>query len=331
MTHYEALNIPLQATYDDIKTAYRTAAKKYHPDRNPGNTETEKLFKQANEAYEVLSDPVKRSEYDASFREQPRQSDWFGGIFTNRRETEIGIGGEDISVDLEIDFEEAFKGCEKDISVNHRTPCKDCGGLGCSKFQECPDCKGSGKTVKRVQQFIITNVCGRCSGRGKLATESCKQCSGTGYHVVEDIVSVVVPSGISEGVGLRVRGEGHKAISKGSDGDLLIDISIKSHDLFKRNGIDLIGIVDVTYTDLVFGTHRMIDIFGKQVDFDIPAATNPNKSIRLWGLGFSDPADIETKGDLLVKLRLSVPDAKTLSSDYLDLLAKLKELEFNTH
>ncbi|MCX7919989.1 MAG: molecular chaperone DnaJ [bacterium] len=346
--YYEILGVSRDASLDEIKKAYRKLAMQFHPDRNPNNKEAEEKFKEASEAYEVLSDPEKRQRYDAYGHEGVRSTfspggftwqdfhhfsdisdifgdleDFFGlgNIFGGRsRRTRRTIRrGADIQYELEITLEEAATGVEKKIDVPRHETCLDCRGTGAKQGtspQSCPSCHGSGQQRYTQGFFTFAQTCTRCRGHGTVITDPCPQCRGTG--LVEHIrsLSVKVHPGVDTGVRLRIRGEGESAPGGGQPGDLYVLINVKPHPIFERHENDLVCEVPITFTQAVLGAEIEVPTLDGKVKMKIPAGTPSHKLFRLKGKGIPDLHG-QGMGDLHVRVVVEIPTKLT---------AKQKEL-----
>ncbi len=349
--YYEILGVSKSADADEIKSAYRRLAKKYHPDLNKTPEAAEK-FKEINEAYEVLGDEKKRANYDQyGSADGPQfQGGGFGGdfsgfgggfggfsdIFSDIFSAFGGGGsgprmqqrGDDIVISMRLSFDEAIFGVEKLISFNRVETCSKCNGTGAKngrEFTTCPDCKGSGRV--RIQQntmfgtTIRESVCPRCSGTGKMIKERCEECGGKGCKRVPAQVRVKVPAGIDDGQTIRMRGEGNAPAGQGISGDLNIKVTVGQHPIFKRVGTDLLFDLYVPFTTCLLGGKVEIPLTRGTKVIDIDAGTQNGTVIRVKGKGVK-VLNREAYGDLLVTIKSEIP--KSLTKKGRDLL---KELE----
>lgn len=350
--YYEVLGISRNATPDEIKKAYRALAKKYHPDVNPGNAEAEQKFKEINEAYGILSDPEKRSQYDAyghaafeaggggggyshggGFDFGDIFSDIFGGAFgggfgggSRRSSASNGpVSGSDISSHLFITFEEAAFGCKKEISFSRIENCSHCHGTGAdggSGVESCPTCRGRGRVV--TQQRTVFGImqteseCPTCHGRGKIIKNPCKNCSGKGMVRVKRTETVEVPAGIDEGQSFALRGKGNQGRNGGPAGDLVIDVSVRPHAIFEREGKDLYCDVALSFVDVALGAEIKIPTLEGEVDFTIPEGTQTGTIFTLKQRGIADVYRRGPRGNLYVKVNVETP--KNLTKEQKEIL-----------
>ena len=347
--YYEVLGIQKGADEATIKNAYRKLAKKYHPDVNPGDKTAEEKFKEVNEAYQVLSNPQKRAQYDQFGHDGPQAGfggggygdfSGFGGggfggfddIFNIFTGGGFGGGGrpngpmrgDDLRYDLTISFEEAAMGCEKDINLVRDEECPTCKGTGAkpgSKVDTCPTCQGSGqeRVTTNTPFGRIQNVrtCSRCHGSGKIITEPCAKCHGRGKVRVSKRRTVKVPAGIDNGQVLTIRGQGGLGEYGGPPGDLQIVINVRPHKLFKRREDDLYIEMPLTFTQAALGAELDVPTLTKPVKYRFPEGTQPGQVFRLRGEGVTHLRG-GGKGDLYVTAVVEIP--KKLTSQQKDLL-----------
>ncbi len=275
--YYETLGVNKNASFDEIKRAFRVKAMACHPDHHPGDKEAEKKFKELGEAYEVLKDNEKRATYDQVGHEaykagMGRQGGFGGGFggfdfsgtgFEDIFSEMFGMGGmrgrpqeragEDMRMDISITLEEAFTGIKKDIKVQHMETCPECEGKGGSGVQTCPTCQGHGQIRQRQGFFVMETTCPTCHGTGKTIQKPCRHCDGTGRVKQSKTLQVNIPAGVDTGVRMRLSGEGNAAIRGGQAGDLYVFLTVKEHPLFQRRGDDLFLTMPIPMTTAVFG------------------------------------------------------------------------------
>lgn len=335
--YYEVLGVEKSADDAAIKKAYRTLAKKYHPDLNPGDKEAEAKFKEVNEAYDVLSDPDKRSKYDqyghaafdpasgmggsgfggfgdfGGFDINDIFSSFFGGSTTGTRRNGP-MRGDDVSVRLTLSFEEAVFGCKKEISYQKIQKCADCGGSGAAKGtspKTCSACGGSGQV--RVQQrtpFGImqsTKTCDACRGTGKTIENKCPSCRGAGVTRVTKKLDVNIPAGIDDGQQIALRYQGSDGLNGGTAGDLDIIISVRPHAVFERDGDDLYCEVPITYTEATLGAEIDVPTLEGTQKFTIPEGTQPGTQFTLKNKGVTRVNNPKIRGNLYINVMLEVP------------------------
>ena len=335
--YYEVLGVDKGADEAAIKKAYRQLAKKYHPDVNPDDKDAEEKFKEVNEAYQVLSDPQKRAQYDQFGHDGPQAgfggggfgdfsgfggggfggfedifSSFFGGG-TGGARSNGPVPGDDLRYDLTISFEEAALGCEKEINLVRDEVCPTCNGSGAkpgSKVDTCPTCGGSGqeRVVTNTPFGRIQNVrtCSRCHGAGKIITEPCTKCRGRGKVRVSKRRTIKVPAGIDNGQVLTIRGQGGLGERGGQPGDLLVVISVRPHKLFKRRDDNLYIEVPLTFTQAALGAEIDVPTLGKPVKYKFPEGTQPNQVFCLKGEGVPRLRG-NGKGDLYVTAVVEIP------------------------
>jgi len=351
--YYETLGVKKDASADEIKSAYRRLAKKYHPDLNKTPEAAEK-FKEINEAYEVLGDDKKKANYDQYGSADGPQfqggaggfGDFFGGgqgfsggfsdifsdifsAFGGGSRAETQRRGEDVNVSMKITFDEAIFGVEKILSFDRIEPCEKCHGTGAkngTEYTTCPDCKGAGRV--RYQQStmfgttIREGVCQKCGGTGKSIKTKCENCMGRGYNRVNAQVKVKVPAGIDDGQTLRMRGEGNAPAGTGTNGDLNIRISVASHKIFKRVGTDLLFDMYVPFTTCLLGGKVEIPLTKGTMTLDIKEGTQSGTVMRIKNKGVK-VLNRDAYGDLLVTIKSEPP--KTMSKKTKDLLKQIDE------
>ena len=352
--YYEVLGVDKNADDATIKKAYRQLAKKYHPDLNPGDKQAESKFKEVNEAYEVLSDSEKKSRYDqfghagvdpnfgaggagGGFQGGFGDfgdifSDLFGGGFSGfggggrRSNPNAPRRGADVAARITISFEEAAKGCTKNIKVSHIETCSACGGSGAkagTSPKTCPVCNGSGSQV--VQQRTPFGVmqtqttCSNCSGTGKIIETPCEKCSGKGRVRITREHTVNIPAGIDDMQMLNVRGQGDAGVNGGSNGDLRIEVTVRPHPIFERNGFDVYCEIPVTFVQAALGAEISVPTLDGKVKLKIHEGTQPGDEFKLTGKGIKR-INGTGKGNQYVKINVEIP--KNLSKEQKEFLEK---------
>lgn len=334
--YYEVLGVEKNADEATIKKAYRSLAKKYHPDMNPGDKEAEMKFKEVNEAYDVLSDSDKRAKYDqyghAAFDPAAGGgaggagfggfgdfgdifSSFFGGGFGGSSSARRNgpMRGDDIGARVSITFEEAAFGVKKEISYNRVGRCPDCGGSGAAKgstAETCPKCHGSGqmRVVQRLggMQFQSTTTCDNCRGKGKIIRNPCPNCRGTGFIRVTKKLEVSIPAGIDDGERIALRGQGNDGQNGGPAGDLILQVSVKPHAIFERDGYNIFCEVPLPVTDAILGAEIEIPTLEGNVKYKIPEGTQPGTRFTLRGKGIPY-VNSSRRGDLIFQVNVEIP------------------------
>ncbi len=320
--YYEVLQIERNADHEEIKRSYKRLAFEYHPDRNPGDVAAEEKFKEINEAYQILSDPDKRARYDSFghissdglFSDQDFEAG-FNDIFGNLFEEVFNAGararaqrGSDLRYGLEITFDEAIEGVEKELKIPKHTLCTDCDGSGAAPGGEatCTDCGGRGE-LRFSQGFLaIKRACPACGGTGKRITKRCSGCRGEKLIRVDHDVKVKIPPGITEESRLRMRGEGEIGLYGGPPGDLYIEVSIEEHPLFKRHNEDLYCEVPISFTKAALGAEVEIPTPKGKSTIKIPAGTQSGQTFRLKGKGVPR-LNSRGVGDLYIEAKVEIP------------------------
>lgn len=339
--YYEVLGVDRGADDATLKKAYRKLAKQYHPDMNPGNEEAEKKFKEATEAYGVLSDPEKRKQYDqfghAAFEGGAGGSgfggfggfdfsgqdmgDIFGDIFGDlfgggsRRKANNGpMKGANLRAVIHITFQEAVFGCEKELEVNLKDECETCHGTGAkpgTEPQTCPQCNGEGQVVYTQQSMfgMIRNVqtCPECGGTGKVIKDKCAPCRGTGYIANRKKIQVTVPAGIDDGQSIRIRERGEPGKNGGPRGDLLVEVQVARHPIFQRQDMNIFSTAPITYAQAALGGDVRISTVDGDVLYTVKPGTQTDTKIRLKGKGVPSLRNKSVRGDHYVTLVIQVP------------------------
>lgn len=353
--YYEVLGVEKSASAEDIKKAYRKAAMKYHPDRNPGDKTAEEKFKELGEAYEVLSDDNKRSRYDqfgfagvdpsyggqgggggyggfGGFGGFGDFGDIFGDIFGGGRrpaDRNAPQRGENVGARLELTFEEAAFGAEKEVSVNRIENCGSCNGTGSSDgvIETCSYCRGTGQ-VRTTQNFMgiamqSTGVCPQCNGRGKLVKNPCATCRGKGKVRRNQRIKVRVPAGVDAGQSVRVRGEGCVGSNGGPNGDVMVDIYLRRHPIFQREGMDVLCEVPITFTQAALGGQIQVPTLDGKTTFELPEGTQTGKEFILSGIGIPNIQNPKRRGNQRFTVVVETPTR--LTREQKELLRQLEE------
>ncbi len=324
--YYEVLGLARNASEDELKKAFRRLAMKYHPDRNPGDTQAEERFKEAKEAYEVLADPQKRAAYNqfghagvdsmggaGSGGRGPSFNDIFedifGDIFGGGRSGSRAYRGSDLQYNLELSLEEAVFGTEVKIRVPRLDICTECGGSGAEKGhapETCTTCRGVGQV--RIQQgfFSVQQTCPRCRGTGKIISNPCRHCHGNGRVEQHTTLSVNVPAGVDSGDRIRLSGEGEAGLNGGPQGDLYVQIQVRPHKIFSRKGNDLFCEVPISFTTAALGSEIEIPTLDGRVLLKIPEETQTGRLFRLRGKGVKS-VHTSAQGDLVCRVMVETP------------------------
>lgn len=332
MDYYATLGVEKTATLEEIKKAYRKLAKETHPDRNPGDTAAETRFKLVQEAYDTLSDSLKRAAYDRptmNFRSRkpPRQPSP-GSSYEDVMEEFFGGGafrGRNIQVRVEIDLKEVVTGCTKPIKIKKRKRCIKCEGKGYSSSTTCMPCNGTGFRISTDAPFLVQTVCTDCEGKGVLKTVRCIDCLGAGFSPMEDKnLNVQIPPGLTSGMQVRLVGEGEDSQKNGRAGDVLVIVLVKDHPIFRVEGSNLVVDIPVSYTQCVLGSKLSIPtIGGDKLETDIPAGAQSNTKFRIKRRGL--PNQRGEMGDLVATIKVESP--KEVNEEYKKVLERLSELE----
>ena len=331
--YYEVLGVEKTVTAEEIKKTYRKLAVKYHPDKNPGDKTAEEQFKELGEAYEVLCDPQKRAAYDAYghaafdrraggsarggfhdpfdvFREVFGGGSIFEDLFGGgRADPSQPQRGGDLRYDMEITFEEAAHGCEKEISVTKPERCETCHGSGAeagSKSRQCPACGGRGQVISSRGIFSIAQTCPQCQGAGHVIDKPCKTCRGAGRRERTSKIKLRIPAGVDSGSRLRSSGNGEAGLRGGPTGDLYVVLHAKPHDIFQRDGDDLLCEVPVSFVQAALGADIDVPTLDGKAAIKIPAGTQPATMFRLKGKGVKNVQGYG-HGDLHVRINVEVP------------------------
>ena len=335
--YYEVLGVSKGASDDEIKKAFRQQAKKYHPDLHPGDKEAETKFKEVNEAYSILSDPDKKAKYDrfghagvdpngfgggggGAYNAYDVDlgdifSSFFGGGFggSSRRRTGPQKGA-DLKYHMALDFMEAAFGCTKTFQITKEDICKSCNGSGAQPGttpETCPTCRGAGRVQQQTQTLfgmtMVTKTCPTCSGRGTVIKTPCTQCRGRGRLKTSKMLHIKIPAGVDTGDLLPIKGEGEPGTNGGPYGDLYIEFRVRSHDVFKREGINTFCDVPITYAQAALGGEIEVPtIYGKE-KFNLKEGTQPGDTSILRGRGIPNKSNPNMKGDHTLKFYIEVP------------------------
>ena len=351
--YYEVLGVSKSASDSELKSAYRKLAKKYHPDMNPRDKEAEAKFKEASEAYSVLSDPDKRRQYDqfghAAFEggagggaggfdfSGMDMSDIFGDIFgdffgggRSRAQSNGPMKGQNLHHTIRITFEEACFGTEKELDLPLQDECESCHGTGAKAGttpETCSKCGGKGQVVFTQQSLfgMVRNVqtCPDCRGTGKIIREKCPDCHGSGYITRKRKISVTVPAGIDNGQSIRIREKGDPGVNGGPRGDLLVEVAVSRHPIFQRQGIDIYSSAPITFAQAALGGDVRIKTVDGEVEYTVKPGTQTDTRIRLRGKGVPSLRNKSIRGDQYVTLVVQVPTR--MNGEQKELLKKFDE------
>jgi molecular chaperone DnaJ len=352
--YYEVLGVSKDASDADIKKAYRTLAKKYHPDMNPGDKEAEAKFKEVNEAYDVLSDSDKRTKYDqyghaafdpsmggggsgfggfggfggADFDFGDIFSSFFGGGGSSRQSRNTPVDGEDVLARVTITFDEAVFGCKKEISFARVEGCPECGASGAAKgtkAETCETCHGTGRVTVQQQTMLgymqTQRACSACRGSGKIIKTPCKNCNGKGFVKVNKKIEVSIPAGIGSMQRIILRGQGSAGRNGGSAGDLVIEVRVKEHKFFTRERNNVFCEIPITFAEAALGAEIDIPTLGDKTEkYKIPEGTQTGTSFTLKGKGIPD-INTKRRGDLIITVTVETPknltnEQKKMLSDF---------------
>jgi molecular chaperone DnaJ len=344
--YYEVLGVERNASAEELKRAYKKLAGKYHPDRNPGSEEAIEKFKEASEAFDILGNDETRARYDrfghagvkgAAGAHQFHDvqdifeafGDMFGDLFggRGRRGGSRARRGEHLRTAVTIDLLEAGVGCSRELKIQRKQVCAACKGGGAKPGTSpvpCDYCGGHGQVMQSQGFFRIQTICPACQGQGKIIREKCVECRGTKFTSIEVRLDVKIPAGVDNEMQIRVGGEGDPGENGGPSGDLYVDIRVKKHPLFQREGRHLLCDVPITYVQATLGTELDIPLLTGKHHLTIPPGTQPGEMFRLRGQGMPDPHG-GPRGDLVARMQLEVP--KKLTKKHEELLRQLAEID----
>jgi molecular chaperone DnaJ len=346
---YDALGVSKTASQDEIKKAYRKLARQYHPDTNAGDKDAEDRFKEVQGAYDVLSDPEKRKQYDAFGSADGRAgfpgggagggnfnfefgdiSDLFGGlgdIFGRGQSRQRAGRGADLQAQLNLSFEDSLRGVETQIPVEAELACRECGGSGAqsgSAPQICPECKGRGVTVESQGLFGLSHPCPRCHGSGTVIEDPCPRCHGSGRERRTKRYKVKIPAGVKDGTQIRLKGKGEPGYGGGPPGDLIVVTRVADSPLYQRRGSDLVVEVPVTFADAALGASLEVPTPEGPVSLKVPAGSESGKLLRIKGRG-APKLRGGGRGDVLARLKIAVP--KKPNKKERELLEQLQKVQ----
>lgn len=351
--YYEVLGVSKTATDDEIKKAYRKLAKQYHPDLNPDNKEAEEKFKEVNEAYETLSDPTKRSQYDQFGHAGPQQfggggfQGGFGGFggFDDIIDAFFGVGrrnsgpnnstrprqGDDIEQIVTIDFMESINGCKREIKITVDDECSTCGGSGAYSKKDvnvCSRCHGRGSVVVEQNSLFgrvqTQTTCPKCGGKGQEITRKCESCGGKGRVRKTKDLTITIPEGVADGMTMRVEGKGNAGFNGGPNGDLFVNIRVRKHEDFVRDGDDIYLEIPISITQAVLGDTVDVPTVYGNVNLKIPAGTQSHTKFRLRGKGAKNVRS-KINGDQYVTVKIEIPTS--LNGEEKSIFEQLKKVE----
>ena len=347
---YETLGVAKTASADEIKKAYRKLARQYHPDRNPGDDAAEERFKEVQNAYDLLSDPEKRKQYDtfgangmpgaggfggAGFNfDIGDLGDLFGGLFGGgrrgggtRARAERGMRGADLEAVVNLSFEDSLRGIETKIPVEVDTACRECGGSGAKPGTAptiCPECNGRGVKVESQGLFGLSQPCPRCRGNGTVIEDPCPRCHGSGRERRTKRYTVKIPAGVKDGTKIRLRGKGEPGMNGGPPGDLNVVTRVAASPIYERRDADLVVNVPITFTEAALGAKVEVPTPEGRVTLKVPAGSEDGKLLRIRGRG-APKLSGGGKGDVLARLRIDVP--KKLTKAEREALEQLQKAE----
>jgi molecular chaperone DnaJ len=322
--YYEVLSVTRTASGEEIKKSYRKLAIQFHPDKNPGDKKAEEKFKELSEAYETLSDEKKRKLYDQFGH---AASNMGGGRGRGGRGGRRSRAGSDLETQVDITFEEAYKGVEKVITLNKRSECETCHGSGAkagTQPETCKVCAGRGEVTFQQGFFAVSRPCTHCHGTGQIITSPCSTCRGAGKVKKTSQLSVTIPAGIDTGQRLKLTNEGEAGEQGGPSGDLYIVVNVLDHDFFKRDGAEVICDVPITFVHVALGAEIDVPTLDGKVSMKIPAGTQSHKIFRLKGKGLPYLGR-GGRGDQLVRVMVEIPTK--LSHEQIEVLKQCQSLE----
>ncbi len=350
--YYEILGVSKDSDQDTIKKAYRKLAMQYHPDRNPGDKASEEKFKEAAGAYEVLSDAQKRAAYDRfghqafgggggpQFQNMDDVFSSFGDIFSEffgaqgqgqgggQRQSRTGPRrGSDLRYICEIQLEDVLKGLEREIEFDTEQNCEVCDGSGAEKgssAETCTTCRGSGQVVTRQGFFTMATTCPTCRGEGRIIKNKCKSCKGQGRKSAHKKIRVTVPPGVDTGTRLRVTGEGEGGYKNGPSGDLYVEIRVREHDIFEREGENLYAKIQVSYLQALLGAEIEVPILDGKAKLEVPSCTQPDQVLSLKGQGLPSLRS-GRRGDIQFEVLIEFPTK--LKEEEHKLLSQIAEIK----
>ena len=361
--YYEILSVPRSASAEEIKKAYRKLALKYHPDRNKGDKAKEEKFKEASAAYEVLSRPERRAQYDrfghSAFKGQSMDfqdaremfsslfgnlgdlfgqaaggagfaSEGFSSFFSSSAGRSRHYRGSDLRYRLDLDLKDTLTGAKKDISFHGEVSCSPCDGSGArpgTGREKCPQCGGKGRVFSRDGIFSIARSCSRCGGEGSFIKAPCAECEGRGRLRKKRVLTVNIPPGVDSGARLRLRGEGEPGGGSGPAGDLYVEVALKPHPVFEKKGKDLKTSLSLSYLQALLGAEKKIKTLDASETVKIPPGTQPGDGIRLPGRGLPG-VESPRRGDLICEAQVAFP--KKLKKKEEELLRQIADLKKET-
>lgn len=346
--YYEVLGVARSASSEEIRRSYKKLATSNHPDKNPGDAEAVARFKECAEAYQVLSDEEKRSRYDRyghagvqgngggpQFTDINDIFEHFSDVFEGfgffgggqRKRGGGGQRGAHIKSSVTIDLATAAKGCERELKIRRKKACERCQGTGAepgSSPHRCDYCAGRGQVIQSQGFFRVQTTCPACQGAGSIVRTKCTECNGAGREEEEVLLQVRIPAGIDNGMQLCLRGEGEAGVGGGPRGDLYVDVNVREHHLFRREGVHLVCTIPITYTQAALGAVIEVPLVDGSDSLEIPAGTQPGEVFRVRGQGMPDPRG-GRRGDLHIEIQVEIP--RKLDEEHEALLRQLAEYE----